>query len=84
MTIKVETTGRGFQFAEFEDYNRQLCSIQQSSAIDQTKEGDFEHPGSSLLWLGVLGARMHLNTNQVKDLIEQMTFWLENGVLKET
>lgn len=46
-----ERTGRGFQYITFPDAYGHECSIQQSSAIDDTERG-YEHPGSSFLWIG--------------------------------
>lgn len=48
---EVEMTCRGFQIINFSDGNGAGCSIQQSSAIDDTDRG-LENAGSSYLWLG--------------------------------
>lgn len=58
MDIDFKTTGRGFVVGKFSDHNGIKCSIQESSAIDFSDDEDesedaIEHPGSSMLWLGV-------------------------------
>ena len=50
--IELARTHRGFQIGEFTDANGCQCSVQQSSAIDDTERG-FSQPGSSYIWLGV-------------------------------
>lgn len=47
-----ETTNRGFQIVRFKDANRVECTLQQSSAIDLSRDGTMESPGSSFIWLG--------------------------------
>lgn len=46
------TTQRGFEVIHFDDSNCNKCSIQQSSAMDDTERG-LNQPGSSFLWIGV-------------------------------
>ena len=105
----------GFPTALFKDAYDKKCSIQCSSAIDDTDYG-FEHPGSSFLWVGILDAepqilckdakkiglptqsdvgwqpynipenillttRMHLNREQIKDIINVLQEWLDTGIL---
>lgn len=47
--MKVEKTQREFEIVNFTDHNGVGCSLQQSSAVDLSHEGD---AGSSFLWLG--------------------------------
>lgn len=49
--MKVSKTGRGFTVARFKDSNGAECTIQHSSAIDDTERG-MSQPGSSFLWIG--------------------------------
>ena len=77
----VQKTERGFEFIKFTDHCLKDCSIQQSSAIDDTQRG-MEQPGSSFLWLGREdGDRMHLHRDQVRQLCWVMQFWLQTGRL---
>ncbi len=76
---KVEKTERGFEVIEFEDCYSEKCTLQQSSLAE------FEPPGTSAIWLGVngLGNRMHLNLEQVKELVEVLNRWIANGSFGE-
>lgn len=67
-------TDRGFERIEFYDRNDQLCSLQQSSAA--IEDGP---PGSSALWLGIDGERMHLDREQVAALVAHLSAWLQTG-----
>jgi len=78
----VFTTNRGFDCIEFRDAHRVKCSLQQSSAIDDTERG-MENPGSSFLWLGTQIERMHLSRDQVTALVGHLQTWLELGSLDE-
>ena len=78
----VFTTHRGFDVIEFKDAHRVECILQQSSAIDDTERG-MEHPGSSFVWLGTQGQRMHLSRDQVTALVGHLQTWLELGSLDE-
>lgn len=66
-------TARGFQTISFRDRNGQECSLQQSSLAD------FEPPGSSAVWLGVGGSRMHLDLARVSALYAVLGTWLKEG-----
>jgi len=48
---EVEQTHRGFDVIHFDDGNGERCSVQCSSAIDDTEQG-LNQPGSSFLWIG--------------------------------
>jgi len=50
--LKFNRTNRGFGCLELIDTHGLPCSIQQSSAIDNTVHG-LNNPGSSFLWIGV-------------------------------
>lgn len=77
-------TSRGFELIEFMDHYGAKCSLQQSSLAI------YQKPGTSAIWLGCeeekrdpasgapIGARMHLNREQVCALIEHLRSWLEN------
>ena len=69
----VETTSRGFQVVEFEDCYGKECSLQQSSLAIM------EEPGSSAIWLGREGHRMHLSLEQTKKLKGLLEVWIETG-----
>lgn len=73
------TTDRGFQVVEFRDAYAYKCSLQQSSAIDNSNSG-LNSPGSSFVWLGVdNSSRMHLSRTHVEGLIERLQNWLDTG-----
>ncbi len=79
--MKKTTTERGFQIithdANLEKDGKDIRLVQQSSAIDSSKEG-MEQPGSSFLWIGKLH---HLNREEVKELRDSLTHWLKTGKL---
>lgn len=79
--MKVETTGRGFEIIKFEDHNKQSCSLQQSSGIGDYEDA-YDRPGSSFLWFGIDGQRMHLSREQVADLIQHLQAWSKSGSLE--
>jgi hypothetical protein len=72
---EVRLTHRGFQYVEFLDRNNEPCSLQQSSLAD------FEPPGTSALWLGTGGHRMHLDLDRVEKLIQHLQKWVDDGML---
>ena len=76
--MKIEHTERGFEIINFEDINKEKCSLQQSSVAFYTQ------PGTSAVWLGIngVGNRMHLNKKQVGDLVEHLTNWLKHGTFE--
>ncbi len=88
--LKVGATSRGFELIEFEDRNGHKCSLQQSSAIDDTERG-MEQPGSSMVWLGCdenayhsqtgepQSPRMHLSREHVQALMPMLKRWLDDG-----
>lgn len=71
--MKVEHTERGFERIDFADANGENCSLQESSVATKP-----------LLWLGVndttlLARRMHLNREQVEELVLHLQAWLATG-----
>ena len=81
--MRVQTTDRGFQMVEFIERNGEPCSLQQSSAIDDVK-GALDKPGSSFVWLGCNGRRMHLSREMVRELVEHLNQWLSTGEFQNT
>lgn len=76
---EVSRTPRGFEFVNFDDSNRMLCSLKQSSAIRDYKDA-FYRPGTSCVWLGEEGgAVMHLDRESVRSLVDTLTRWLDTG-----
>lgn len=83
----VEETRRGFQIILFQDRYEKRCSLQQSSLAE------FEPAGSSAIWLGIdqqsvihdgifdlaNSTRMHLDLEQVKNLILVLDRWVMTG-----
>ncbi len=88
--MKVDHTVRGFERIDFKDAYGEECSLQQSSVM-----GTCPTPGGSFVWLGINSSvvtteagitsapsRMHLNRNQVFELIQHLTHWHETGSFK--
>lgn len=72
---KKSRTDRGFQLVEFVDLYGKQCSVQQSSLALCDK------PGTGAIWIGVDKDRMHLNRNQVEQVVSYLGKWLEDGVM---
>jgi hypothetical protein len=73
--MKVEKTNRGFQIIKFQDRYGEECSLQQSSLAD------YEPPGTSALWFGVGGNRMHLDLHLINQILPHLVQWAANGHL---
>jgi hypothetical protein len=71
--MKIEYTNRGFEVIIFQDKYGESCSLQQSSLAE------YEPPGSSAIWFGIEGTRMHLDLKLVKELLPYLQAWVENG-----
>lgn len=65
--LNIRKTARGFSLIEFEDYYHHDCSLQESSNIDPC------------IWLGVGNNRMHLNQEQVKELLPYLQRFVDTG-----
>lgn len=78
--MEIEKTQRGFEIIKFLDQYEQECSLQQSSAIDNTERG-FTKLGSSYVWFGTI-ERMHLSRDHVKELISHLQKWVDTGSFK--
>lgn len=84
----LERTSRGFERIKFKDHYGDQCSLQASSLAI------YEKPGTSAIWLGQesekthpatgekLGARMHLNREQVEALVKHLQAWLKNDTFE--
>lgn len=70
---EIRKTERGFERISFRDRNGERCDLQQSSAAEYTL------PGSSAVWLGTAGNRMHLGVGAVKALIGHLSSWLDKN-----
>lgn len=68
-----EKTKRGFYLLKFKDYCGTNCSLQESSATE------------SCIWFGVDApegiARMHLNQEQIKELLPHLQHFADTGAL---
>jgi len=71
--MNIAKTQRGFQVIHFFDRNSQICSLQQSSLAD------YEPPGTSAVWFGVEDKRMHIDLEQMKDLLPHLKRWVKKG-----
>lgn len=75
-TLEKSVTKRGFGLYEFVDFSGQECSLQDSSAAEE-----------SAIWFGVdvnikgesVSTRMHLTQEQVKVLLPTLTYFAETG-----
>jgi hypothetical protein len=81
--MKILTTCRGFEFVRFTDHNKQLCTIQASSAIGDYNDA-YDKPGNSFLWMGVGDTRMHVGREQVAEIVTHLQAWLATGSLEIT
>lgn len=74
-------TERGFRGFEHTTYGLTPDTIkrivQESSGVGDYDDA-LDNPGSSFLWIG---DDFHLNREQVKELIDVMTMWYEQGRL---
>ena len=77
--MKVTLTERGFQIIEHESRrdSKPERLVQMSSAIGEYEDA-FDRPGTSALWIG---DRHHLDREQVAELRDHLTRWLETGEL---
>jgi len=71
--MKINKSGRGFEFIDFVDRYGTKCSLQQSSLAD------YEKPGYSAIWLGDNESRMHIDRKQLEELLPHLQAWLDNG-----
>lgn len=86
MLGKYSKNARNFELIEFRDAYDKECSLQQSSIIGEYDDA-YDRPGSSCVWLGrdpdpadtQSSTRMHLNREQVADLVDQLQCWLDTG-----
>lgn len=69
--LKLELTERGFAYADFYDLYNKGCSIQESSLATD-----------NAIWLGVYESRMHLNQEQVAELLPLLERFVKTGVLQ--
>lgn len=74
--MRIKKTNRGFELIEFQDYNGEACSLQQSSLAIYVK------PGTSAIWLGTEPNRMHLTEKQLLKLLPHLKSWAETGSFK--
>lgn len=81
--MEINLTERGFEVADAMDSNGKEWSLQQSSAIGDYDDS-FDRPGSSYVWLGSGEERMHLNREQVGELVSCLVNWLRSGSFKES
>ncbi len=74
--MEVKHTKRNFEIIEFKDTYKQECTLQQSSIAT------YEKPGTSAIWFGCGEDRMHLNREQLEELMVHLNNWLEHGTFK--
>jgi hypothetical protein len=79
--MKSFKTNRGFVrvlHPQYTDSTVQQRLIQESSAIGDYEDSDI--PGSSFLWVG---EHLHLNREEVAELIQRMQHWLDTKRLAD-
>lgn len=79
--MKVYKSDRGFVRVTHEGYTepeKEYRVVGESSAVGDY-EDSLENPGSSFLWVG--DEHLHLNREEVQELIEYMANWLRTGRL---
>lgn len=72
-TMKVEHTARGFEIINFVDKYGAPCTLQQSSLAS------FGPPGSSAIWFGTDKDRMHIDREQLEELLPHLKRWAKTG-----
>lgn len=81
--MKTEKTPRGFGIIEFKDSYEQECSIQDSSSVDPKIWLGVDNTGKQIsdqhgVFNSEVGARMHLDADQVEALVSILQKWLKN------
>lgn len=66
----MKQTNRGFSIISFKDCYNQECSLQESSSAEESR-----------IWLGVHENRMHLNQEQVKELLPFLQRFVKTELL---
>lgn len=74
--MEIRKTNRGFEIIEFEDYNGEKCSLQQSSLAL------YDQPGTSAIWFGIQDNRMHLSLDQTIELLSHLQNWIQDGTFE--
>lgn len=74
--MKIVRAEGGFICVQHETYSEtpELCRLIQESSAVGDYDDSFDNPGSSYLWVGECH---HLDRDEVSELIEMMTVWLE-------
>ncbi len=78
--MRIEKSERGFEFLyhpRYLDPHDDIRVVSQSSAIGNYDDS-MEKPGSSFLWVG---DELHLNRDEITELRDHLTTWLETGLL---
>lgn len=93
--MQIEKTNRGFSILKFKDSRGEHCSLQESSAATETCIWlGVDNPKPQILsagkWVEVplptgtlLSGRMHLNKDQVKELLPYLQRFVETAELGE-
>jgi len=78
--VKHVTTERGFQRIESAAYLSPavLARVAQQSSVIGDYTDSFDRPGTSALWVG---SEHHLNREEVAELRDALTHWLDTGKL---
>jgi hypothetical protein len=80
--MKIEHTGGGFEVINFNDRCGIECSLQQSTTIGDA-DNAMQRPGSSFVWLGIGGDRMHLDADTVREIWRHLGNWLLHGSFED-
>ena len=77
--MELQKTSRNFSIAEFSDLYGSKCSLQKSSLATD----DAIWLGVDLPFNGQVGVRMHLNREQLAELLPYLQRFVETGELSE-
>lgn len=81
--MRIEKSGRGFKYVSFTDLYGSECSLQESSlATDRAIWLGVDRPSPSYR-MDKTAVRMHLNQEQVKDLLPLLQKFVKTGRLSD-
>ena len=91
MSLKYSPTERGFKRYNFEDQHRSLASLQESSLVGEnciwfgsdnpTFYGNNDRPIEKPSTVSFVAGRMHLNQQQVAELLPLLRYFVDTGYL---
>ena len=82
--MKVVRSERGFERIVHDSYANEPvpdCTLVGASSAIGNYEDSWDRPGSSFLWIGNTDHAMHINRDEVRELIVHLQSWVESGNL---